>query len=39
MILTAGNGVIRFAPSLVISEQDIREGMARLATAAEKLFG
>ncbi len=39
MILTAGNGVIRFAPSLVISEQDIREGMARLATSAEKLFG
>lgn len=38
MILTAGTGVIRFAPSLVIPEQDIREGMARLAKAAEKLF-
>lgn len=39
MILTAGNGVIRFAPSLVITEQDIREGMARLTAAAETLFG
>ena len=39
MILTAGNGVIRFAPSLVITEQDIREGMSRLAAAAETLFG
>lgn len=39
MILTAGNGVIRFAPSLVITEQDIREGMTRLAAAAETLFG
>lgn len=39
MILTAGNGVIRFAPSLVITEQDIREGMSRLTTAVEKLFG
>lgn len=39
MILTAGNGVIRFAPSLVITEQDIREGMARLTAAAEALFG
>lgn len=38
MILTAGNGVIRFAPSLVISEQDIREGMARLTAAVEVLF-
>jgi len=39
MILTAGNGVIRFAPSLVITEQDIREGMTRLAAAAKTLFG
>ena len=39
MILTAGNGVIRFAPSLVITEQDIREGMTRFAAAAETLFG
>lgn len=39
MILTAGTGVIRFAPSLIISEQDIREGMARLTSAIEKMFG
>ena len=38
MILTAGTGVIRFAPSLVIPEQDVREGMSRLVKAAEKLF-
>lgn len=39
MILTAGSGVIRFAPSLVITEQDIREGMARLSVAVGKVFG
>ncbi len=39
MILTAGTGVIRFAPSLVIPEEDIREGMARLTAAVEKVFG
>ncbi|MBS0893217.1 aspartate aminotransferase family protein [Tatumella sp. JGM130] len=39
MILTAGSGVIRFTPSLVITEQDIREGMARLSVAVGKVFG
>ncbi|KAB8312355.1 aspartate aminotransferase family protein [Erwinia endophytica] len=33
MLLTAGTGVIRFAPSLVIEPADIAEGMTRFAAA------
>ncbi len=33
MCLVAGANVVRFAPSLVISEEDIREGMARFERA------
>ncbi|MDX1676225.1 aspartate aminotransferase family protein [Arsukibacterium sp.] len=35
MALVAGPDVIRFAPSLVITEQDIREGMQRFAAAVK----
>jgi acetylornithine/N-succinyldiaminopimelate aminotransferase len=35
MALVAGPDVIRFAPSLVISEQDIREGMQRFSAAVK----
>lgn len=38
MILTAGNDVIRFVPSLVIEPTDIEEGMARFAVAIEKVL-
>jgi len=37
MILMAGYNVIRFAPSLIIPEQDIAEGMARFEAAIAKL--
>ncbi|HEY8330166.1 MAG TPA: aspartate aminotransferase family protein [Pseudomonas sp.] len=37
MILQAGPDVVRFAPSLVISEADIDEGMARLERALASL--
>ncbi|MGP3590506.1 bifunctional acetylornithine/succinyldiaminopimelate transaminase [Vagococcus sp. WN89Y] len=37
MVLNAGPDVMRFAPSLVIDEQDINEGMARFATAVGKV--
>ncbi|WP_237387702.1 aminotransferase class III-fold pyridoxal phosphate-dependent enzyme [Xenorhabdus sp. Sc-CR9] len=30
MLLSAGDGILRFTPSLVIPEDDIAEGMARL---------
>jgi len=33
MVLNAGPDVMRFAPSLIINEQDIDEGMRRFATA------
>jgi acetylornithine/N-succinyldiaminopimelate aminotransferase len=36
MVLIAGPNVMRFAPSLLISEADIAEGMERLANAVEK---
>ncbi|MBV2130030.1 aspartate aminotransferase family protein [Arsukibacterium indicum] len=39
MVLVAGPDVIRFAPSLVITEQDIREGMQRFAAAVEQVVG
>ncbi|MDR7344049.1 acetylornithine/N-succinyldiaminopimelate aminotransferase [Pantoea alhagi] len=38
MILTAGNDVLRFAPSLVIPLADIGDGMARLARAADRVL-
>ena len=37
MALVAGPDVIRFAPSLVITEQDIREGMKRFAAAVNQV--
>ncbi|KKO49700.1 acetylornithine aminotransferase [Arsukibacterium sp. MJ3] len=37
MVLIAGPDVIRFAPSLVITEQDIREGMQRFAAAIKQV--
>nr|WP_272944680.1 aspartate aminotransferase family protein [Gallaecimonas xiamenensis] len=37
MVLVAGMDVVRFAPSLVISEADIKEGMARFERAVAKV--
>ncbi|OHV07115.1 aspartate aminotransferase family protein [Kushneria phosphatilytica] len=37
MLLVAGPNVLRFAPSLIIPEEDIREGMARLERAIASL--
>ncbi|PXZ05593.1 aspartate aminotransferase family protein [Gilliamella apicola] len=37
MILNAGPNVLRFTPSLIISEDEIKEGMNRLSTAVEKV--
>ncbi|MDF7670325.1 aspartate aminotransferase family protein [Orbaceae bacterium ESL0721] len=37
MILNAGPNVLRFTPSLIISDVDIREGMARFSKAVEKV--
>ncbi|KKO46407.1 acetylornithine aminotransferase [Arsukibacterium ikkense] len=37
MALVAGPDVIRFAPSLVITERDIREGMQRFAAAVKQV--
>ncbi|MDH2432535.1 aspartate aminotransferase family protein [Pokkaliibacter sp. MBI-7] len=37
MILTASTNTLRFAPSLVIPEEDIKEGMARLEKAIAKM--
>lgn len=39
MVLVAGMDVVRFAPSLVISEEDIKEGMARFERAVAKVVG
>ncbi|MED5499573.1 MAG: aminotransferase class III-fold pyridoxal phosphate-dependent enzyme, partial [Pseudomonadota bacterium] len=39
MILVAGPNVLRMAPSLVIPEADLQEGMARLELAIEQLVG
>ncbi|WP_392552489.1 aspartate aminotransferase family protein [Orbus wheelerorum] len=38
MILNAGTSVLRFTPSLVISDQEIKEGMARFASAVKKVI-
>ena len=37
MLLVAGPGVLRFAPSLIIPEADIVEGMARLERAIARV--
>lgn len=37
MLLTAGTGILRFAPSLIIDDTDIDEGMRRLAQAIAQL--
>ena len=37
MMLNAGPDVMRFAPSLVIEEQDIDDGMNRFASAVKKI--
>ena len=37
MILNAGPNVLRFTPSLIISEDEIKGGMNRLSTAVEKV--
>ncbi|KFZ30543.1 acetylornithine aminotransferase [Pseudidiomarina salinarum] len=39
MVLIAGPNVIRFAPSLIIPEQDVIEGLARFERAVAKLAG
>lgn len=38
MVLVAGASVVRFTPSLIISQQEIEEGMARLDKAIAKLM-
>ncbi|WP_261816503.1 aspartate aminotransferase family protein [Vibrio gallicus] len=38
MLLVAGANVVRFAPSLVISTQEIEQGFARLECAVAKLY-
>ncbi|EGW6350770.1 aminotransferase class III-fold pyridoxal phosphate-dependent enzyme, partial [Salmonella enterica] len=37
MVLNAGADVMRFAPSLVVEEADIHEGMQRFAQAVGKV--
>lgn len=37
MILNAGSNVLRFTPSLIISEEEIQEGMIRFTKAVEKV--
>lgn len=39
MVLIAGPNVVRFAPSLVISEQEVRLGLERFARACERIVG
>ena len=39
MMLVAGPNVLRFAPSLIIPDADIDDGLARLETAIEKVVG
>lgn len=38
MMLSAGSNVLRFTPSLIISEEEINSGMEKLATAIEILL-
>jgi acetylornithine/N-succinyldiaminopimelate aminotransferase len=37
MVLVAGTNVVRFTPSLVISKEEIEEGLARLDKALSTL--
>ena len=37
MTLVAGANIVRFAPSLVVPDEDIKEGMARFEKAVEKM--
>ena len=37
MVLNAGPDVMRFAPSLVVEEKDIDDGLTRFAAAVEKI--
>ncbi len=37
MLLVAGANVVRFAPSLVISKEEIEEGLAKLEKAIAEL--
>lgn len=39
LILSAGTDVLRFTPSLIISEQDVQEGMAKLEQAIAHVIG
>ncbi|CDL36187.1 Acetylornithine aminotransferase / N-succinyl-L,L-diaminopimelate aminotransferase [Citrobacter freundii] len=39
MVLNAGPDVMRFAPSLVVEQTDIDEGMQRFAQAVAKVVG
>lgn len=39
MMLNAGTNVLRFTPSLIISEEEINSGMAKLEAAIGKLLG
>ncbi|HGX4547631.1 aminotransferase class III-fold pyridoxal phosphate-dependent enzyme, partial [Escherichia coli] len=39
MVLNAGPDVMRFAPSLVVEDADIDEGMQRFAHAVAKVVG
>ena len=39
MVLNAGPDVMRFAPSLVVEDADIDEGMHRFAHAVAKVIG
>lgn len=38
MVLIAGASVVRFAPSLIISEQEVREGLSRFETACRAVI-
>ncbi len=38
MILVAGPNVLRFAPALVVSEEDIKQGLARFEKAIAQVI-
>lgn len=39
LVLSAGSDVLRFTPSLIISEQDVQQGMAKLHRAIAQIIG
>ncbi|MEN2626738.1 aminotransferase class III-fold pyridoxal phosphate-dependent enzyme, partial [Acinetobacter baumannii] len=39
LVLSAGSDVLRFTPSLIISEQDVQQGMAKLHQAIVQIIG